>query len=217
MRRAEALRDQLEQDIVTGHFKPGERLDEQSLAKRFGVSRTPIREALMQLASNGMVDLQPHRGAFVASLSLKEIIERFEMMAALEGMCGALAARRITDEQRSNLVEAHKACAEAAKNSSIDAYYYANKRFHQAIYDACNNAYLVEQARQLQTRLQPYRRLQLRARHRVSNSLNEHQSIVEAILDGDSAKAEQHLREHILIQGERLTDFIASWDTDKVA
>ena len=217
VRRAEALRDQLEQDIVTGHFKPGERLDEQSLAKRFGVSRTPIREALMQLASIGIVDLQPHRGAFIASLSLKEIIERFEMMAALEGMCGALAARRITDEQRSNLVEAHKACDEAAKNGSIDAYYYANKRFHQAIYDACNNAYLVEQTRQLQTRLQPYRRLQLRARHRVSNSLNEHQSIVEAILDGDSAKAEQHLREHILIQGERLTDFIASWDTDKVA
>jgi DNA-binding GntR family transcriptional regulator len=217
MRRAEALRDQLEQDIVTGRFKPGERLDEQSLAKRFGVSRTPIREALMQLASIGMVDLQPHRGAFVASLSLKEIIERFEMMAALEGMCGALAARRITDEQRTNLVEAHKACAEAAKSGSMDAYYYANKSFHQAIYEACNNSYLAEQARQLHTRLQPYRRLQLRARHRVSNSFDEHQSIVEAILAGDSAKAERQLRGHVLIQGERLTDFIASLDTDKVA
>ncbi len=97
MRRAEALREQLEQDIVTGHFKPGERLDEQSLATRFGVSRTPIREALMQLASTGMVELQPRRGAFVASLSLREVLERFETMAALEGMCGALAARRITD------------------------------------------------------------------------------------------------------------------------
>jgi len=217
VRRAEALRDQLEQDIVTGRFKPGERLDEQSLASRFGVSRTPIREALMQLASIGMVDLQPHRGAFVASLSLKEIIERFEMMAALEGMCGALAARRITDEQRSNLVEAHEACAEAAKSGSIDSYYYANKSFHQAIYDACNNSYLAEQARALHTRLQPYRRLQLRARHRVSNSLDEHKSIVEAILAGDSAKAERQLRGHVLIQGERLTDFIASLDTGKVA
>ena len=98
MRRAEALRDEIEQDIVTGHFQPGERLDEQSLADRFGVSRTPIREALMQLASTGMVELHSRRGAFVASLGLKEIIERFEAMAALEGMCGALAARRITDE-----------------------------------------------------------------------------------------------------------------------
>ena len=103
MRRAEALRDKIEQDIVTGRFQPGERLDEQSLADRFGVSRTPIREALMQLASTGMVELHSRRGAFVASLGLKEIIERFEAMAALEGMCGALAARRITDEQRAML------------------------------------------------------------------------------------------------------------------
>ena len=85
MRRADALRDQLEQDIVTGTLRPGERLDEQSLAARFGVSRTPIREALMQLASAGLIELQPRRGAFVASLSLKEVIERFEVMAALEG------------------------------------------------------------------------------------------------------------------------------------
>ena len=84
MRRAEALRDEIEQDIVTGRLQPGERLDEQSLADRFGVSRTPIREALMQLASTGMVELHSRRGAFVASLGLKEIIERFEAMAALE-------------------------------------------------------------------------------------------------------------------------------------
>jgi DNA-binding GntR family transcriptional regulator len=217
MRRAEALRDQLEQDIVTGHFKPGERLDEQSLANRFGVSRTPIREALMQLASTGMVELQPRRGAFVASLGFKEIVERFETMAALEGMCGALAARRITDEQRSKLVEAHEACAAEAKNGASDSYYYANERFHQVIYEACHNTYLAEQARQLHIRLKPYRRLQLRARHRVSNSLAEHQKIVEAILAGDSAKAEQRLREHILIQGQRLNDFISSFDTTKVA
>ena len=111
MRRAEALRDELEQDIVTGTLRPGERLDEQSLAARFGVSRTPIREALMQLATAGLVTLQQRRGAFVAWLSLKEIIERFEVMAALEGACGALAARRITDEERQELLEAHEACA----------------------------------------------------------------------------------------------------------
>ena len=100
MRRADALRDQLEQDIVTGALRPGERLDEQSLAARFGVSRTPIREALMQLASAGLVELQARRGAFVASLSLREVIERFEVMAALEGACGALAARRMTEAER---------------------------------------------------------------------------------------------------------------------
>ena len=217
MRRAEALRDEIEQDIVTGHFQPGERLDEQSLADRFGVSRTPIREALMQLASTGMVELHPRRGAFVVSLGLKEIIERFEAMAALEGMCGALAARRITDEQRAMLLAAHEECQNEAKNGASDPYYYANERFHQTIYEACHNTYLAEQARQLHNRLKPYRRLQLRARHRIGHSLAEHQKIVDAIMAGDSAKAEQRLRDHILVQGERLTDFITSFDTTAVA
>ena len=217
MRRAEALRDEIEQDIVTGRLQPGERLDEQSLADRFGVSRTPIREALMQLASTGMVELHSRRGAFVASLGLKEIIERFEAMAALEGMCGALAARRITDEQRAMLLAVHEECQNEAKNGASDPYYYANERFHQTIYEACHNTYLAEQARQLHNRLKPYRRLQLRARHRIGHSLTEHQKIVDAIMAGDSAKAEQRLRDHILVQGERLTDFITSFDTTAVA
>ena len=213
MRRADALRDQLEQDIVTGAFRPGERLDEQSLAARFGVSRTPIREALMQLATIGLIRLHQRRGAFVASLGFKEIIERFEVMAALEGACGALAARRITDEQRGKLLEAHEACARQAAGGSADAYYYANERFHHVIYEACHNAFLAEQARQLHGRLRPYRRLQLRARSRVASSLAEHQGIVDAILAGEGSKAEQLLKGHILIQGERLTDFIASFST----
>lgn len=216
MRRADGLRDQLEQDIVTGAVRPGERLDEQSLAARFGVSRTPIREALMQLATAGLVDLQPRRGAFVASLSLKDVIERFEVMAALEGACGALAARRITEPERLALLEAHQACAQRAPGDA-DTYYYANERFHHVIYDACHNTYLAEQARQLHDRLKPFRRLQLRARSRVATSLTEHQAIVDAILTGDSARAEQMLRDHILIQGERLTDFIATFDSAAVA
>ena len=217
MRRADALRDRLEQDIVTGALRPGERLDEQSLADRFGVSRTPIREALMQLASAGLVELQARRGAFVASLSLREVIERFEVMAALEGACGALAARRITEAERLELLEAHKACTQQAPGGDADSYYYLNERFHHVIYEACHNTYLAEQARQLHDRLKPFRRLQLRARSRVATSLTEHQAIVDAILAGDSGRAEQLLRDHILIQGERLTDFIATFDTAAVA
>lgn len=217
MRRADLLRDQLEQDIVTGALAPGQRLDEQRLAARFGVSRTPIREALMQLATAGLVELQPRRGAFVAALSLKDVIERFEVMAALEGACGALAARRITEAQRQELVEAHEACAREAQTGDADAYYYANERFHRVIYRAGNNAYLAEQAGQLHDRLKPYRRLQLRARSRVAASLAEHAAIVEAIVQGDGERAERVLKDHILIQGERLADFIASFDPAAVA
>ena len=212
MRLADTLRDQLEQDIVTGALRPGARLEEQSLAARFGVSRTPIRETLMQLATAGLVTLQSRRGAFVASLSLKEIIERFEVMATLEGACGALAARRIGDEERQELLEAHEACAREASGGDADAYYYVNERFHHLIYAACHNAFLIEQARQLHDRLKPYRRLQLRARSRVASSLAEHQEIMDAIFAGDGAKAERLLKDHVLIQGERLADFIASFD-----
>jgi DNA-binding GntR family transcriptional regulator len=179
MRRADALRDELEQDIVTGTLRPGERLDEQTLAARFGVSRTPIREALMQLASAGLIQLQPRRGAFVASLSLREVIERFEVMAALEGACGALAARRLTDEERARLLEAHEACIHEAPRGDTDT--------------------------------------QLRARSRVATSLAEHQAVVDAVLAGDGERAERALKDHILIQGDRLSDFIASFNAGEVA
>ena len=95
--------------------------------------------------------------------------------------------------------------------------YYANERFHHVIYEACHNAFLAEQARQLHERLKPYRRLQLRARSRVASSLDEHQEVVDAILAGDGGTAERLLRDHILIQGERLSDFIAGFDAAAVA
>ena len=98
------------------------------------------------------------------------------------------------------------------RSGDADTYYYANERFHHLIYAACHNSFLIEQARQLHDRLKPYRRLQLRARSRVATSLAEHQGIVDAILTGDGDKAERLLKEHVLIQGERLTDFIASFD-----
>ena len=166
----------------------------------------------MQLASTGLVEQRARRGAFVASLSFKDVVERFEVMAALEGMCGALAARRITEPIQRELEKAHKDCVREASQENADAYYYANERFHHIIYQACQNAFLAEQAHQLHVRLKPYRRLQLRARSRVANSLTEHQSIVDAIRAGNSDQAERLLREHILIQGERLADFIASFD-----
>ncbi|WP_428029987.1 GntR family transcriptional regulator [Ancylobacter sp.] len=209
-RHADRLRHAIETDIVTGVFRPGERLDEQSLADRFGVSRTPLREALVQLAANGLIKLMPRRGAFVVSLSFQEIVERFEMMAALEGMCAGLAARRFNEQDRLLLLDALAACEQEARNGDSDSYYQANERFHQLIYAASRNSFLAEQARQLQTRLQPYRRLQLRAGRRIAASFAEHQRIVDAILAGRGEEAARELRDHVMIQGDRLRDFFAS-------
>lgn len=209
-RHATRLRAQLEEEIVTGKLPPGTRLDEVSLADRFGVSRTPIREALFELSSTGLIETRPRRGAVVASLGPGRLVEMFEVMAELEGMCGRLAARRMSDAERNALEEAHLACERAADTGDVDDYYRRNERFHEIIYDGCHNGYLGEQARLLRRRLQAYRRLQLRARNRMSASLAEHAGIVEAILSGDEDGAEARLRAHVIVQGERFADMLSA-------
>ena len=202
------LRDQLESDILTGVLAPGERLDEVSLAKRFSVSRTPIREALMQLGSSGLIEMRPRRGAIVRMLGPKEIVAMFEVMAGLEALAGRLAARRHTAREAEHLQLAHEECGAALNSGDTDAYYYANETFHQAIYSSSHNDFLGEQCLGLSRRLKPYRRLQLRAEGRAKASYSEHSGIIEAIMLHDGKLADKCLREHVMIQGERFADFI---------
>ena len=151
--RGTAIRDALEQEILIGARDAGERLDESLLAKRFGVSRTPIREAINQLASAGLIEQIPNRGAFVRHIGLAELVEMFEVMAELEGMAGRLAARRAEPVFLEALQTALLACEQAARSRDPDAYYYENERFHHAVYDACGNAFLAAEARRLHHRL----------------------------------------------------------------
>ncbi len=207
--RAAELRDILEQEIVTGIHAPGSRLDEATLAARFSLSRTPIREALLQLASTGLVTVVPNRGVFVQEFTPTQLVEMFEVMAELEGMCGRLATRRLTAEGRDDLIEADRACNEAESSGTPDDYYQANECFHMLIYSASSNGFLAEQARALHLRLNPYRRLQLRMVGRARESSREHRAIVEAICAGDAPLAAERLKNHILLQGERFSDFFA--------
>ncbi len=208
--RSETLRDSIEEMIATGRFCPGEHLDETELAAEFGVSRTPIREALIQLASMGLVVTRPRRGTVVAEIAPQRLVEMFEVMAELEAMCGRLAARRMTADDHARLLAAHHACNDARNANDADEYYYRNEVFHEEIYAGSRNAFLAEQARNLRRRLRPYRRLQLRVRDRLANSYSEHDQIVKALLAGDGDAAANLLRGHVVIQGERFADLIAS-------
>ena len=203
------LRDEIEEAIVTGVFAPGTRLDEMSMAGKYGVSRTPIREALMQLRAAGLVQIQPRRGATVTQIAPDKLVEMFEVMGNLEGMAARLAARRHTDEDRASILETVEACRRGAADTP-DKYYYENERFHMVLYAASHNTFLIEECLRLHRRLKPYRRLQLRVRHRVAASLAEHEAIVAAILGLDSERAEKLARHHIMVQGERFTDLLAS-------
>src|SRR6266403_5211097 len=108
--RAQTLREAIEDRIATGAFPPGMHLDENELAQKFGVSRTPLREALIQLSSMGIVSVRPRRGAVVADVTPQRLLEMFEVMAELEVMCGRLAARRMSDPDHAVLMRAHMAC-----------------------------------------------------------------------------------------------------------
>ncbi len=200
----------LEQEIVTGQLAPGERLDEATLASRFGVSRTPVREALNQLASTGLVEVKPRRGAAVAAPGLKDLLEMFEVMAELEGLCGRLAARRMSGEERAALETAHEACRTCADDGEHDGYYAANVDFHEAIYAGCHNRFLTEQTRTLRNRLSPYRRIQLRRVDRVKESFAEHEAVLAAILDGNADEADRLLQSHVTVQGGSFADFVAN-------
>jgi DNA-binding GntR family transcriptional regulator len=206
------VRDQIEDALVSGAFAPNDRLDEVQLATRFGVSRTPVREALMQLSAIGMIELRPRRGAIVVSHSPARIYEMFEVMAELEGLAGAHASRRLTNEDRASISKAHERCRLAAEAADRDGYYYENEAFHVAIYAASHNEFLAEQCGALHRRLRPFRRLQLRVSNRLKVSFQEHDRVVAAIFEGDAEAAKSLLRAHVIVQGDRFGDLVAAYE-----
>ena len=210
MKISDVLREKIEEQIATGALLPGSALDEATLVQQHGVSRTPVREALIQLAAEGLIEMRPRHGAVVTSIGPTRLMEMFEVMAELEALCARLAARRMQDSERSALLAAHQACAQAGAAQDSDGYFYCNERFHAAIYAGSHNLFLSEQALQLQRRLRPYRRLQLRVRNRMGTSLAEHEAVVQAILAGDADAAALGLRAHVVVQGERFADLLAS-------
>jgi len=212
---AGGLKDEIENEIISGRYRPGERLNEASLAERYGVSRTPIREALRSLTASGLLDARPNRGAVVAFISPDRLFQMFEVMGGMEAMCGRLAARRMSEAEHRELDAAHEACGVAEQKGESDLYYYENERFHFCIYDGSHNGFLAEQCKSLHRRLQPYRRLQLRVRNRMATSYREHGEIAAAIKAGNGEQAAELLRHHVTVQGERFADLVSSLHTLK--
>jgi DNA-binding GntR family transcriptional regulator len=208
--RAEELRAQLADDIVRGTLAPGQTLDEMELARRFGVSRTPVREAIRQLAASGLVETRPHRGAVVARPSHERILGMFEAMAELEALCAGLAAERMTAAERHGLEAVHEALRVLIQSGDPQRYHEANEQFHATIYAGAHNAYLAEMTFATRTRVQPFRRAQFRLIGRLAKSHMEHDRVVLAILRGDRAGAATAMRAHILTVGEEYEAYAES-------
>lgn len=208
-RRADLIAEQLEEQIFDGIFAAGERLDEVRLAARFGVSRTPLREAFRTLQISGLLRQIPRRGVFVQQPGPVELVEMFEVMAELEAACGRFAALRITDRALADLETANALCRDAVRAQDIGLYYDGNEAFHQIIYGESGNSFLAREAQALHRRLKPFRRTQLRLRGRLEESQQEHERIVTALQAGERDGAAEALRRHVAIQGERFSHLIS--------
>jgi len=207
---SERIRETLEAEILSGQLDAGSRIDEAALMERFQVSRTPAREAILQLISAGLVATVPRQGAVVATLSLPEYIAMLEILMELEGLAARLSARRMPLVQRRELEQAHEACRRAAQKDDAEAYGAANRRFHEIIYDGSLNDVLARQLRSMRLRMRHPQRSLFDRPNRIRHSLAEHQTIVAAILAGDEEASYRAMTGHISSGGNVYADAIAS-------
>lgn len=192
--------ERLRKRIYDHELRPGDAIDEKELCSAFGISRTPLREALKVLHTEGLVELIPNRGCFVKLLDLEELHELFPVMAVLEGLCAREAVERCSADDLARLEGLH-ACLEAhAANRDIDRYYEANFEFHQALQELSRNRWLQRVASDLRKILRLARHTQLTARGRLEQSLQEHRKIMDAFRRRDPEAVEQTMKEHLYAQ-----------------
>jgi DNA-binding GntR family transcriptional regulator len=205
---SEAIRVRLADEITSGHLPPGAEIDEQAVAERFGVSRTPVREALRDLAALGLVEIEPRRGVRVAALTSDRLGEMFEVMAETEAMCARLATYRMTAVERLALQALHRRSLEAVEHGDVDRYDAFNRDFHSALYRGTHNAFLADHVTALRLRLAPFRRAQFRSRQRLAQSHEEHDALVRQVLRGDGEEVARLMRAHMLTASATLADYM---------
>ncbi|MCL6610434.1 MAG: GntR family transcriptional regulator [Peptococcaceae bacterium] len=192
----ELVFESLREAIIQGRLKPGERLMEMQLADEMGVSRTPVREAIRKLELEGFVVMIPRKGAYVSGISVKDIVDVFEVRAALEALAAGLAAERATDEELEELERSLVQISEADKED-LGTIVETDTNFHDIIYKACRNERLVMIITHLKEQIQRFRTTSLSQPGRLRDALSEHRAIVEAISDRNVEMAQTLAREHI--------------------
>jgi DNA-binding GntR family transcriptional regulator len=193
----EQVRDRLREDILAGRLEPGTELSEVALAKDFGTSRGPLREALGRLASEGLVTITPRRGAVVAQLSREEFIDAYQVREALETLAVRLAVPLMSDGEIAHLRELCELMDRAARDDEVRVFFDTNNSFHEALVRGSRNRKLHEVHRMLVGQMVPYLPRSLELRGNLQQSVAEHQAILAAIEERDSERAARLLAEHI--------------------
>jgi len=190
--------ERLRQRIFAHELTPGTWIDEQKLAEQYGISRTPLREALKVLASEGLVELKPRRGCYVTEISRQDLDDIFPLIALLEGRCAAEAVARAETADIAALREIHNRLEAAARDGRIDAFFEANQEFHRHIQELAGNRWLLTVIQDLRTVLKLSRLHSLSLEGRLQQSLDEHRLIMSALESGEAGRAEKTMHDHLL-------------------
>ncbi|HIH36897.1 MAG TPA: GntR family transcriptional regulator [Methanocellales archaeon] len=195
---------QIQEMIYSDALLRGRKIDERRLSEMLGVSRTPIREALRILSSEGLIDLVPHKGAFVSEFTAKEIEDMFEVMSVLEGTAARQATVNMTSEQFSRIESLHKQLEIQYQNKDHKSYLEINNVLHLYIQELAGNKALNSVVRGLRQKILIYRHKQLYQPERFNHSIQEHRAILHAFRIRDSSLAEMGMKQHLIAQSEAL-------------
>ena len=197
----------LQKDILTGRFRPGDKLTEQAICKEYEVSRTPVREALRQLEESGLVEMQLNRGAFVVGMSKQDYADLFELRKAYEVQAVRWAIERITDEEMESLEETFEFMEFYTMRNDIDKMLIINAGFHQVIYEAAHNRMLQKTLTSYQTFLK-YRDVgRVYESNYLTTVLDEHRAIFKAFIDRDVQAGAEAMERHIdLARARRISE-----------
>ncbi|HEX9181597.1 MAG TPA: GntR family transcriptional regulator [Burkholderiales bacterium] len=190
--------ERLRSRIFAHELAPGAWIDEQALAESFGISRTPMREALKVLAAEGLVTLKPRRGCYVTEVTERDLDEIFPVLALLEGRCAYEAAQKARGPHLKRLQVLHEKLERAGAAGDVEAYFQANQDFHLALQELAGNRWLMQAIEDMRKVLKLIRRHSLLREGRVAESLEEHRAIMEGIRAGDPDAADQAMRQHLM-------------------
>lgn len=205
-RVAVRLRDML----VEGRIAPGAKLNERELAERLRVSRTPLREAIKMLATEGLVDLLPNRGAVAVKLGEDDVVHAFEVLAELEGLSGQLAAARVTDAERAEIRARHYEMLACHARGDLSGYYRLNALIHAAINDAARNPMLRKTYTAINARVQCLRFRTNQDARKWKSAVDEHERMVEALDARDADGLRSVLVAHLQRKRDTILDLLRS-------
>ncbi len=213
LRLHDTVVEQLRNFIVEGVLTPGARLNERELCETLGISRTPLREALKVLASEGLIEIVPNRGATVSRMSEAEIGETFELMSGLEAFSGELACERITPVELAQIKALHYAMLACHAQNDLSGYYNKNQEIHNQINEAAGNSALRQIYTSVNRRLQALRfRSNLRA-EKWDNAVVEHEEMLKALEARDGKRLAAILRQHLLAKRDAVLLLLTTQDT----